>query len=66
MFSDGYPDQFGGPRNKKFMTKRMKNLLLENSHKPMKEQEGILETTIEKWRGKEMQIDDIVVIGIRL
>ncbi|MCP4180134.1 MAG: SpoIIE family protein phosphatase [bacterium] len=66
MFSDGYPDQFGGPRDKKFMVKRMKSLLLENSNKPMLEQKEILNKTIEEWRGKEIQIDDIVVVGIRL
>ena len=67
MFSDGYPDQFGGLKGKKFMTKRMRNLLLENSQKPMDEQKKILDETIIKWIGtEEVQIDDIVVIGVRL
>ncbi len=44
----------------------MKKLLLENSGKPMSEQKEILNSTIEKWRGNDIQIDDIVVIGIRL
>jgi len=49
--SDGYPDQFGGPDGRKFMTKRFKQLLLDIHKKPMNEQHDILDTTIDEWRG---------------
>ncbi len=66
MTSDGYPDQFGGVKNKKFMKGKLKRLLEEINEKPMYEQEQILDKTIEDWKGAEPQIDDIVVIGVRL
>ena len=67
MFSDGYPDQFGGKRGKKFMTKRLRNLLFENHKKTMSEQKEILDKTIFNWIGtEEEQIDDIVIIGVKL
>lgn len=67
-FSDGFPDQFGGPKNKKFMTKRLKELFLEIHHKPMQQQKEILEKTFYDWTvpyGAE-QIDDVIVIGLRI
>ncbi|OFX44206.1 MAG: hypothetical protein A2046_16915 [Bacteroidetes bacterium GWA2_30_7] len=66
MFSDGYPDQFGGEKDKKFMYKRFKNLFIEINEMPMSEQHKILKNTIESWMGKTEQVDDILVIGIRL
>lgn len=66
MFSDGYVDQFGGPKQKKFMSKNFKDLLLEIHEKPMEEQKEILNTTIEDWMGKVEQIDDILVMGMRI
>jgi serine phosphatase RsbU (regulator of sigma subunit) len=66
MFSDGYPDQFGGNKGKKFMKTRFRNLLSEISDKDMKTQHDILDKTIEEWRGAEAQIDDIVVVGVKL
>jgi serine phosphatase RsbU (regulator of sigma subunit) len=70
LFTDGYSDQFGGERGKKFMSRNFKNLLAENAHKPMNEQGKILDTTIEEWKsaygaGLE-QVDDITVLGIRI
>jgi ligand-binding sensor domain-containing protein/serine phosphatase RsbU (regulator of sigma subunit) len=64
--SDGYPDQFGGPEGKKFMTKRFKKLLLDIHKKPMAEQRDILDKTIDEWRQDIEQIDDIIVIGVRV
>ncbi len=66
MFSDGYCDQFGGEKGKKFMPKQLKELLLGIQDKPMKEQKNILNERIEQWRGSLEQIDDILVIGIRV
>jgi serine phosphatase RsbU (regulator of sigma subunit)/ligand-binding sensor domain-containing protein/membrane-bound lytic murein transglycosylase MltF len=65
IFSDGYADQFGGPRSKKFMYSNFKKLLLELHPKSMQEQGVILDDRIIKWQGDIEQIDDIVVIGLR-
>ncbi len=66
MFSDGYVDQFGGVRQKKFMTKNFKELLLRINKKPMQEQKDILDNTIQEWMGSVEQIDDILVLGLRI
>ena len=66
MFSDGYQDQFGGPKNKKFKTTALKSLLLKNAHLPMAEQYEIIKSEMELWIGDNEQTDDILVIGIRL
>lgn len=66
MFSDGYVDQFGGPDNRKFMSKNFKELLLNISEKDMSEQKTILDDTIDQWIGPHDQLDDILVMGIRL
>jgi len=64
MFSDGYADQFGGPKGKKFKYKQLKELLLKINGLPMQEQKLILNNTILDWRGKNPQIDDIILSGI--
>lgn len=66
MFSDGYVDQIGGPRRKTFRSKYFKELLLSNSDKKMVDQYLILEQTIKEWRGDLEQIDDILVMGLRV
>jgi serine phosphatase RsbU (regulator of sigma subunit)/ligand-binding sensor domain-containing protein len=66
ILSDGYIDQFGGDKGKKFMTKRFKELLLEIYDKPMETQKEILWNTIVEWRGDIEQIDDIIIIGIKV
>ncbi|MFH1321749.1 MAG: SpoIIE family protein phosphatase, partial [Bacteroidota bacterium] len=66
MFSDGYHDQFGGAKGKKFMKKRFKQLLLDIVDKPMTEQKEILNKTIEDWKGITEQVDDILIIGVRV
>ena len=66
MFSDGYVDQFGGARQKKFMTKNFKELLLRINKKTMKEQREILDRTLLEWMGDVDQIDDILVMGLRV
>lgn len=66
LFSDGFADQFGGPKSKKFMSKSFKNLLAEIHQKPMPEQKEILNNAFENWKGTLEQVDDVVVIGMRL
>ena len=66
MYSDGYQDQFGGEHGKKFMKKRLRETLHELSDKPMEEQKQILEDTLDNWMGDHRQIDDIVVMGVKV
>lgn len=66
MYSDGYADQFGGAEGKKFMSAKFRRLLCEISSKGMQEQKQILDDTIIDWMKNEKQIDDILVIGIRV
>ncbi len=65
LFTDGYADQFGGPKGKKFKYKQLQELLLANAGKSMDEQKKILEVTLNEWKGSLEQVDDILVIGIR-
>lgn len=66
MYSDGYVDQTGGPDNKKFFATPFRELLQSISHMEEHRQAEILDETIVKWRGPKSQIDDILVIGIRI
>ncbi len=67
LSSDGYHDQFGGSDGKKFMKKRLKELLLNVHTRPVEEQEQILEDHLKKWMGQtHKQVDDIMVIGFSL
>jgi phosphoserine phosphatase RsbU/P len=66
LSSDGYIDQFGGPENKKFLSKRFENLLLEINHLPMSGQKEVLSERLKTWMGNNEQVDDILVIGIRI
>ena len=66
LFSDGYADQFGGPKGKKFRYKQFKDLLVSNSHHPMNIQKEILNNVHDNWRGSLDQIDDILVFGLKI
>ena len=66
MFSDGYADQFGGPKGKKFKNKKFKQLLVDIQDENMITQKEILNKTITEWRGELEQIDDIVVLGFKV
>ncbi|HEY6160664.1 MAG TPA: SpoIIE family protein phosphatase, partial [Bacteroidia bacterium] len=66
IFSDGYADQFGGTEGKKFRSRQFKELLVSIHSLPMNEQEKKLDESIERWKGHAMQVDDILVIGIRI
>ncbi len=65
-FTDGYADQFGGEKGKKFKYRQLKELLLKNAGKAMDSQCKILEDTIVKWQGELDQVDDILLIGMRV
>ena len=66
LFSDGYADQFGGPENKKFMNRKFEDLLLEIHDQSLKVQKEILIKRLNEWKGNNDQVDDILVIGIRI
>lgn len=65
LFSDGYIDQFGGEQNLKYNVPRFINLLLEIHEKQPHEQKLIVENSINNWKGKYKQIDDMLVIGVK-
>ncbi|MGB3947624.1 MAG: SpoIIE family protein phosphatase [Bacteroidia bacterium] len=66
LFSDGYADLFNGVTGKKLMTKIFKQLLVDIQHQPMREREKSLNDFLEKWQNGSKQIDDILVIGVKL
>lgn len=66
IFSDGYADQFGGPKGKKFMAGNFRQLLADVSKFPIEKQKTILNQTIEEWRGNLEQVDDILIIGVKI
>jgi serine phosphatase RsbU (regulator of sigma subunit) len=66
MFSDGYPDQFGGPNRKKFKYSAFKALLLEIHKQPLEEQKKRLEKEFYKWKGNDQQTDDVIILGFRV
>ena len=66
LFTDGYPDQKGGPFNKKFFSTTFKELLASVSQRNCKEQQETLKSTFNSWKGSTEQIDDVLVMGIRI
>ncbi|NQV52111.1 MAG: SpoIIE family protein phosphatase [Flavobacteriales bacterium] len=64
IFSDGYHDQFGGDRGKKYKSSKFKSFLVELAKKPIGQQHEILDKEFESWRGSLEQIDDVCVIGV--
>ncbi|MFZ5940484.1 MAG: SpoIIE family protein phosphatase [Bacteroidota bacterium] len=66
LFSDGFADQFGGQKEKKFKYKRFRDLLYSLKDLPMSEQRALVEKAFDEWKGEIEQIDDVLVIGIRL
>lgn len=64
--TDGFADQFGGPKGKKFMSKNLRELLITNSQLPMNQQKEAIESVFKNWIGNLEQIDDVTVIGIRV
>ncbi|OJJ17106.1 hypothetical protein BKI52_30810 [marine bacterium AO1-C] len=66
LYSDGYPDQFGGPQGKKFLKKRFREMLHQMATLPMEQQHQHLDAQLNDWMKDEEQIDDILVMGVRL
>lgn len=66
LYSDGFGDQFGGPKNKKFLRKNLLKLLQQNHTQSFNEQFLLLEKTWKDWKGNEDQVDDILVCGFRI
>ena len=64
--TDGFQDQFGGPKGKKFMVKKMREYILSISHLPMKEQHTRISEVFSNWKGDTEQVDDVCVIGVRI
>jgi len=66
LFSDGYADQFGGERDGKFKSQRLKDLLISISYMPLCDQKQRLDIEFDSWRGDNFQIDDVVIAGVKL
>jgi tetratricopeptide (TPR) repeat protein len=66
LFTDGYADQFGGPKGKKFKYKQLQELMVESGKLPMEEQKLLLEKSLTQWQGGLEQVDDILIMGIQL
>jgi len=65
-FTDGYADQFGGPKGKKFKYKQLEDILLSIHTLSLKEQQNILNEKFENWKGELDQVDDVLIIGVKL
>ncbi len=66
LFSDGYADQFGGDKGKKFKSKNFKTLLTGVYHLDIVEQKNEIESVFEDWKGDLEQLDDVCVIGVKI
>lgn len=66
IFTDGYQDQFGGDKGKKFKAAQLKELLISIKDEPMETQRNKINDTFEKWKGSLEQVDDVCVIGVRV
>jgi serine phosphatase RsbU (regulator of sigma subunit) len=66
IYSDGYQDQFGGPKGKKYMVKRYRSFLKELSKLPIEEQGVKIQEEFHSWKGNHDQVDDICVMGLRV
>ena len=66
LFSDGFPDQFGGPKGKKFKYNQLKKVLLDNQHVSVRSNAKTLEEVLKDWQGDLEQVDDILIIGFKI
>jgi serine phosphatase RsbU (regulator of sigma subunit) len=65
LYSDGFQDQFGGPKGRKVMSKTFRELIIKNSSLEMTEQKNKLQSYLKEWKKDEEQVDDITIIGIK-
>ena len=66
LYTDGYADQFGGDKGKKFKYKQLNDLILNNHSLSLEQQENILKTKFHQWKGDLEQVDDVCILGIKL
>ena len=66
LYTDGFADQFGGPKGKKFKYRQLNDLLLTIKDAPLSTQKDKLESAFENWRGEQEQVDDVLIIGIKV
>jgi serine phosphatase RsbU (regulator of sigma subunit) len=66
LYSDGYADQFGGPKGKKFKYNQLKELLMSISSLPVEEQRAAISRRFDEWKGNLEQVDDVVIIGVKI
>lgn len=66
LMTDGFADQFGGPKGKKYKYKQLEEVITTNSHKSLSEQRIALEESFKNWKGELEQVDDVTIIGIRV
>jgi serine phosphatase RsbU (regulator of sigma subunit) len=66
IYTDGYADQFGGPKGKKFKYNQLKDVLVSLADVPVEAHAGILEKHLKDWQGSQEQVDDVLVIGVRI
>jgi serine phosphatase RsbU (regulator of sigma subunit) len=66
LITDGYPDQFGGPKGKKFKYQNLKNLFIEIHSKPVDQQLSELNSTFDTWKGGLEQVDDVTIVGLKI
>ena len=65
-FTDGFADQFGGEKGKKFKYKPFQEILLKNASLDMEQQKNILDKAFENWKGDLEQVDDVLVVGVKI
>ena len=66
IYTDGYADQFGGPKGKKFKYNKLKEVLVQSAHLPIDEHYAALDKSFNEWRGSQEQVDDVLVIGVKI
>ena len=66
IFSDGYADQFGGPLGKKYKFRRFRHTLLTIHNMPLNKQKSFLNENLDNWMGDLEQVDDVLLIGVRV
>lgn len=66
IFTDGYQDQFGGEKGKKFKAAKLRELLLSIQHEPMEKQRETIDQSFETWKGNLEQVDDVCIIGVKI